>query len=237
MGKQPFAMNPIGTAGNSHKAVRFQPKSLGRLWPMSSRSADTQNCRSNQNPAIRTSALIEQLARDLKHEFPDRKGFSPRNLGYMKAFAAAWPDELILQQAAAKLPWFHLCTLLDKVDDQVVREWYARAYLDYDWSRNVLVHQIESRLHERRDLAKPIGVAEYTVAPKASLPTVARIPGSNRGLRHSNASRLARRLAYTNSGGLIRCGGHLVGNLVGCASAILLWRSRRPSRRRMSSVF
>jgi hypothetical protein len=35
------------------------------------------------------------------------KKVSPRNLGYMMAFAKAWTDEAILQQAAAKLPWFH----------------------------------------------------------------------------------------------------------------------------------
>lgn len=52
------------------------------------------------------------------------KGLSFRNLGYMKAFAEAWPEESILQQAAAKLPWFHNCVLIDKVKDPVERAWY-----------------------------------------------------------------------------------------------------------------
>jgi predicted nuclease of restriction endonuclease-like (RecB) superfamily len=43
------------------------------------------------------------------------KGFSVRNLKYMRAFALAYPDEAIVQQSAAQLPWFHLCVLLDKV--------------------------------------------------------------------------------------------------------------------------
>ena len=56
--------------------------------------------------------IIPRLATDLKSQFPEMKGLSPRNLGYMKAFAEAWPDEAILQQAAAKLPWFHNCLIL-----------------------------------------------------------------------------------------------------------------------------
>ena len=58
--------------------------------------------------------VIKRLAHDLRTAFPDMKGFSPRKLNYMRAFAAAWPEAEFVQQAAAKLPWFHLCTLLDK---------------------------------------------------------------------------------------------------------------------------
>ena len=47
--------------------------------------------------------IIPRLSKDLSSQFPDMKGLSPRNLGYMKAFAEAWPDETILQQLAAKL--------------------------------------------------------------------------------------------------------------------------------------
>jgi predicted nuclease of restriction endonuclease-like (RecB) superfamily len=53
--------------------------------------------------------IIDQLARDLHHAFPDVQGFSPRNLKYMRAFAQAWPDEAIVQQLAAQIPWFHNC--------------------------------------------------------------------------------------------------------------------------------
>lgn len=59
--------------------------------------------------------IIPRLAKDLKAQFPEMQGLSRRNLGYMKAFAEAWTDEAILQQAAAKLPWFHNCIILDKI--------------------------------------------------------------------------------------------------------------------------
>ncbi len=50
--------------------------------------------------------VIERLAHDLRAAFPEMKGFSPRNLKYMRAFAEAWPDMEFVQQAAAQLPSF-----------------------------------------------------------------------------------------------------------------------------------
>ena len=62
--------------------------------------------------------VIDRLAADLKREFPDMKGFSPRNLKYMRRFAEVWAEEEFVQQVAAQLPWFHNCVLLDKVADR-----------------------------------------------------------------------------------------------------------------------
>ena len=61
--------------------------------------------------------VIDQLARDLRAEFPDMRGLSPRNMKYMRAFAEAWPEERFVQQAAAQITWFHNCILLDQVKD------------------------------------------------------------------------------------------------------------------------
>ncbi len=80
------------------------------------------------------------------HEFPDMKGFSVRNLKYMRKFAEAWRDSQFVQQVAAQIPWFHHCVLLDKVTGSPEREWYIRETIRNGWSRNVLVHQIESGL-------------------------------------------------------------------------------------------
>jgi predicted nuclease of restriction endonuclease-like (RecB) superfamily len=54
------------------------------------------------------------------------KGFSPRNLKYRRAFAEAWPDEQMVQQLAAQIPWFHNCVVLDRVKSPAEREWYIR---------------------------------------------------------------------------------------------------------------
>ncbi|OBG13671.1 hypothetical protein A5765_12215 [Mycolicibacterium celeriflavum] len=93
--------------------------------------------------------VIDRLSADLRERFPDAKGFSPRNLKYMRAFAAAWPEGLIVQAGLAQLPWYHHIALLDKLDSSDLRLWYAEAAIEDGWSRNVLVHHIGGRLHER----------------------------------------------------------------------------------------
>lgn len=94
--------------------------------------------------------VIDRLAQDLRKEFPEMQGFSPRNLKYMRAFAEAYPDEQIVQQVAAQIPWFHNCVLLDKVKDLQARSWYIQKTIEQGWSRNVLVLQIESGLYQRQ---------------------------------------------------------------------------------------
>ncbi|MBD2207446.1 DUF1016 domain-containing protein [Calothrix sp. FACHB-1219] len=97
--------------------------------------------------------VIERIAKDLKREFPDIRGFSSRNLKYMRAFAEAYPDEQIVQQAAAQIPWFHNCVLLDRVKAPEQRVWYIQQTIENGWSRAILEMQIESRLYERQGSA------------------------------------------------------------------------------------
>ena len=73
----------------------------------------------------------------------------------MRAFAEACPDEPIVQEVLAQITWYHNIALLDKVKDPVERELYVRATIQHGWSRNVMVHQIESRLYERQGRALP----------------------------------------------------------------------------------
>jgi len=93
--------------------------------------------------------VIERLALDLRAAFPRMKGFSPRNLKYMRAFAQAWPDTAIVQEVLAQLPWYHQLALLDKLPGPETRRWYAAKAIEHNWSRNTLVMQIEGRLLER----------------------------------------------------------------------------------------
>ncbi|WP_432562996.1 PDDEXK nuclease domain-containing protein [Kineococcus sp. SYSU DK003] len=94
--------------------------------------------------------VIARLADDLREAFPDQRGFSRRNLQYMRAAAAAWPQEAdFVQQAVAQLPWGHLTVLLGRLDERAVRDWYATQALQHGWSRDVLANQIDSGLHTR----------------------------------------------------------------------------------------
>jgi predicted nuclease of restriction endonuclease-like (RecB) superfamily len=97
--------------------------------------------------------VIERLSTDLSREFPEMKGFSLRNLKYMRAFAEAYSNKQFVQQVAAQIPWFHNCVLLNKIRDQNERDWYIQKTIEHGWSRNVLVHQIESRLYHRQGKA------------------------------------------------------------------------------------
>ena len=81
------------------------------------------------------------------------KGFSPRNLEYMRAFAAAWPERAIVQEAVEQIPWYHHIALLEKLDDPAERLWYARQAMEHGWSHNILVLQIQGRAHERQGKA------------------------------------------------------------------------------------
>lgn len=133
------------------------------------------------------SKVIDQLAQDLRTAFPEMKGFSPRNLKYMRAFAEAWPEGGFVQRAGAQiepgksvqaplaqiapgesvhqaggqfvqaplaqLPWYHHIALLDKLQTAEARLWYAAKAIEHNWSRNILVMQIESRLLERSGTA------------------------------------------------------------------------------------
>lgn len=111
--------------------------------------------------------IVDQLAADLKAEFPDMKGLSPRNLRYMREFAIAYPhflilqdavakleateneDAAILQRSVAKLPWGHNCTLLDKVKLPAQKLFYASKAIQNGWTRDMLVNQIENGLHKQ----------------------------------------------------------------------------------------
>ncbi|MBL8510759.1 MAG: DUF1016 family protein [Betaproteobacteria bacterium] len=97
--------------------------------------------------------VIERLAQDLRAAFPNMKGFSPRNLKYMRAFAEAWPETEFVQEVLAQLPWYHQLALLDKLDSPESRRWYAAKAIEHNWSRNILVMQIETRLLERNGTA------------------------------------------------------------------------------------
>lgn len=93
--------------------------------------------------------IIDRLSVDLRKAFPDMRGLSPRNLKYMRAFAAAWTNRRIVQEVLAQITWYHNIGLLEKLDNAETRLWYARKVRENGWSHNILVVQIEAHAHER----------------------------------------------------------------------------------------
>ena len=108
---------------------------------------------SRQQTAGWGAKVIDRLSADLRREFPEMKGFSPRNLKYMRAFAEAWPDEPIVQQAVAQIPWGHNVRILDKLGTAEERSWFVQQTLENGWSRDVLLHHIDTGLYSRQGKA------------------------------------------------------------------------------------
>ena len=111
--------------------------------------------------------VIERLARDLKDAFPEMKGWSASNLKYMRFFAQHCPDRQFGQQPADQLPWFHVVTLLTKLDSPVEREWYAQQTVLQGWSRSTLELNIKSRLQQRQGSAVTNFVSRLPAADSA----------------------------------------------------------------------
>ncbi len=97
--------------------------------------------------------IIDQLSKDLRSEFPESKGFSTRNLKYMRKFTEEYPAVSFVQEVLAQLTWYHNITLLEKVPDKQTRLFYANMAAMHGWSRNVMVIQIETALHKRQGQA------------------------------------------------------------------------------------
>jgi len=105
--------------------------------------------------------VIDRLATDLLAEFPKMKGFSPRNLKYMRSFAEAYPDLEFVQQVSAQLPWGHHIKLLDSVAEPAERRLYIKQAVELGWSRNVLASQIDSDPFHGRARRSPTSIGPW----------------------------------------------------------------------------
>lgn len=97
--------------------------------------------------------VIDKLSHDLSVSFPEMRGFSPRNLKYMRLFAATYPDNEFVQETLAQLTWYHNILLLDKVKDSQERLYYIKSAIKHGWSTSVMVLQIEQNFYHREGKA------------------------------------------------------------------------------------
>lgn len=114
--------------------------------------------------------FVENLAADIKLAFPDVTGYSVRNLKYMAKFALRFPDREFVQAVLAQITWYHHITLMDKVKSADEHIWYAEQAARNGWTRNVLVHQIESGLYQRQVLVEKVSNFENRLpSPQSEL--------------------------------------------------------------------
>lgn len=98
--------------------------------------------------------FIDSLAKDIKMEFPEIKGFSIRNLKYMRKFAELYTDFEFVQTLSAQITWSHNIEIMDKVKSQDERKWYIEKTIENGWSLNVLATQIKTNLYKRQVLVE-----------------------------------------------------------------------------------
>lgn len=98
--------------------------------------------------------FLLQMSRDLQAEFPDLKGFSLRNLKYMRQWFQFWSvAPAIGQQLVAQIPWGHNLVIISKIKTTEQALFYVQKTIQNNWSRVVLTHQIESGLYLREGKA------------------------------------------------------------------------------------
>jgi predicted nuclease of restriction endonuclease-like (RecB) superfamily len=106
--------------------------------------------------AVWGNKFIENLSQEIKLEFPTATGYSVRNLKYMAKFARLFPDFEFVQAALAQITWYHHISLIDKVKDLQIYLWYAEKTIENGWTRNVLVHQIQTDLYQRQVISEKV---------------------------------------------------------------------------------
>lgn len=110
------------------------------------------------------SRFIENLARDIKSEFPDAKGYSVRNLRYMRKFAEFVSDEEKVQTLSAILTWSHNTYLFDKTNTVDEYVWYAAQTIKNGWSLSSLEYHVGTKTYQRQ------AIGEKAANYKALLP-------------------------------------------------------------------
>lgn len=94
--------------------------------------------------------FVDNIAMELKLSFPNLKGFSARNLNYMKAFYEEYKEDEEFLHLGAKLPWKHNVELIQRIKDKNIRRWYMEKCIEEGWSKNVLIYQINTNLYQRQ---------------------------------------------------------------------------------------
>ena len=114
--------------------------------------------------------FVENLARDIKLDFPKARGYSVRNLKYMAKFAKTFPELEIVQSLTAQITWTHSNVLLDKVKDYSAMLWYAKRAAETGWTVDTFKEQIDYKLYERQALVqKATNFQERLELPQSEL--------------------------------------------------------------------
>ena len=102
-----------------------------------------------QEDAQSGKSIVAQLAKDLRVEFPDARGFSASNLWRMRQFYKTYTDDEKLAPMVREIGWSHNIVVFERCKDDLQREFYIRMTRKFGWTKNVLIHQIENKSYEK----------------------------------------------------------------------------------------
>jgi len=107
-----------------------------------------------QQDAGHGAAIAQQLADDLRDALPGISGFSRRNVFYMREFYLLYRDDAKVQPLVAQIGWAHNLAIMSRCKDPLEREFYLRMTRKFGWSKNVLIHQIDTQSYEKSMLGQ-----------------------------------------------------------------------------------
>jgi len=101
------------------------------------------------------AGVVNQISLDLKAEFPEAKGFSTTNLWNMKKWYLFYAEKLqqvvgVLEMPKnfALIPWGQHIAIFTKSETVDEALFYINKTIENNWSRAVLVHQMETGLYQ-----------------------------------------------------------------------------------------
>ena len=94
-------------------------------------------------------SVVQNLAEDLQKEFPGIRGFSSSNLWRMKLFFETYNENEKLAPLVREISWSHNIVILEKCKDDLEKEFYTKMTKKFGWTKNVLIHQIDSKSYEK----------------------------------------------------------------------------------------
>ena len=107
-------------------------------------------------------SVVERLSADLQREFPGVSGFSVQNLWYMRQFYQEYQNALKLQPLVGEIGWSHNLVIMGRCKDALDREFYLGMTRKFGWSKNVLIHQIETRVTKNPCWARPTSAGHWS---------------------------------------------------------------------------
>ncbi len=99
-------------------------------------------------------SIVEKLASDIQSDFPAIKGFSARNIWYMRQLYQCYQKNLNLQTLFVTINWTHNIIILEKCEDNLEREFYIKMTRKYGWSSRVLINSIENKSYRKTLLSQ-----------------------------------------------------------------------------------